>query len=677
MKVIPTFFFVVFALFFLCLFGSCSPERTSHISNVLQRDSIATVLKHAKISDSSLTFRRNMIRRAYLLNKSLPEDSLQARSFSSIAYEYLRIHDTINFKKVNQQAINLAKKIRDTFAIGDAYWSYANYFKKRQVFDSAYYFYNNAYILFEAIDEPFLSAKMLYGMSFIKGRFRDYSGSEVLIIQAIEKYKSLGKNKSLFASYDHLSTLNLDIKNYEKALQYYEEAQRYKNKIKDKSNNYQEGSLNNLGLIYSAMGDYQKAISEFSKALQSKDLKQRDALLYARLLDNKSYAGLLSGDTLGAHKDLNEALKIRHSLGNKSGVSVNTLHLAQYYDMAKDTNRAIEYALLAKRYSKEVRNHRDYLTSLQLLSHLEVKKSKEYLDTYIAFNDSLIDSERTIQNKFTRIAYETGQYIEANKKLSRDKNNILFMGFGVLALISTIFYANMQRIQNQKLELQTAQQKANERIYLLTLKQQSKLEEGRIKERNRISEELHDGILGKLFGTRVGLGFLELSGDKHDMKKRKALLNELQEIEKEVRTISHDLKNNITSSEINFINLIHKMLKANSRIGDYQYEINVGDHVSWDKIDQLFKINIYRIIQEALQNTIKYANATEIIINFSIVNKHLLITIADNGIGFNRKKNKKGIGLKNMQSRVASLNGNFEIQSNRKSGTKITLSFPL
>ena len=75
------------------------------------------------------------------------------------------------------------------------------------------------------------------------------------------------------------------------------------------------------------------------------------------------------------------------------------------------------------------------------------------------------------------------------------------------------------------------QQKANEKIYLMTLKQQEKLENEKIKERNRISEELHDGVLGKLFGTRMNLGFLAIDGDKKTLKQHRFYLDELQTIE--------------------------------------------------------------------------------------------------------------------------------------------------
>ena len=78
---------------------------------------------------------------------------------------------------------------KDTFTLADVHWNSANYYKKIEVYDTAYYHYNEAYNYFENIDHQYYAAKMLYGMSFIKGRFRDYAGSEKLIIKAISKFK--------------------------------------------------------------------------------------------------------------------------------------------------------------------------------------------------------------------------------------------------------------------------------------------------------------------------------------------------------------------------------------------------------------------------------------------------------------------------------------------------------
>jgi signal transduction histidine kinase len=84
-------------------------------------------------------------------------------------------------------------------------------------------------------------------------------------------------------------------------------------------------------------------------------------------------------------------------------------------------------------------------------------------------------------------------------------------------------------------------------------------------------------------------------------------------------------------------------------------------------------MNLYRIIQEALNNINKYANATiiELILN---VNKNVLfLEIKDNGIGFNVNKVKSGIGLKNMRNRAKTMNGEINIDSEKDKGTIIML----
>jgi signal transduction histidine kinase len=89
------------------------------------------------------------------------------------------------------------------------------------------------------------------------------------------------------------------------------------------------------------------------------------------------------------------------------------------------------------------------------------------------------------------------------------------------------------------------------------------------------------------------------------------------------------------------------------------------------------KINLFRIIQESLQNINKYANATSIKIEFKKEIDNLLLVIADDGIGFNVSKGKKGIGIQNMISRIKECNGTFEIKSKKGEGTTINVTVPI
>jgi signal transduction histidine kinase len=89
------------------------------------------------------------------------------------------------------------------------------------------------------------------------------------------------------------------------------------------------------------------------------------------------------------------------------------------------------------------------------------------------------------------------------------------------------------------------------------------------------------------------------------------------------------------------------------------------------------KMNVYRIIQEAFNNINKYANATKIGLILDTEDDFLHLEINDNGIGFNEKKVKNGIGLKNMKSRIEAMKGEISIISEKGKGTLIKLKVPL
>ncbi len=513
-------------------------------------------------------------------------------------------------------------------------------------------------------------------MSFIKGRYRDYSGSEILIIKAISKYKLLEANKALYASYNHLALLQSDIREYDRALFYHDRALEYLDKLENK-NELHKISLNNIGNVYIKKREYGKALIYFDEILEDDSLKIKDIERYARVLDNRAYCRLLNKDTTNLKQDFEDALKIREHTNNKAGIATSKIHLSEYLAVMKDTLKAIDYAKEANALAKEVKNSGDYLKSLSLLAKIDSKNVEAYLSRYIAYNDSLQDVDRKIQNKFTRIAYETDEYIEKTKRLSQQKTFIISSAFVLILIVSLIYYIRVQKSRNEKLLLETEQQKANEQVYLLTLKQQTKLEEEKTKERNRIAQELHDGILGKLFGVRVDLGFLELKGDDETLKQHELFLEELQNIEGEIREVSHRLNTDFNSSEIDFSAVLKQLLENKSRIGNFDYQLNIDENIGWIGINEIIKVNLYRILQEALHNVIKYSRAKSVHLSFSIESKRLVVNLSDDGVGFDIKKQKEGIGIKNMKSRIQKLNGEFSVLSEIGKGTTVCFTIPI
>lgn len=665
-------------VFFLFVLSSCDNHRDNNSLDNLERsnDSISLWIKASKNPSISISKRKDYLNKAYQSVKSSRIDTLDVRKLSGIAYATLKLGDTLLFKERNAGALILAKKLKDSFSIGDIHWNYASYYSNKEVYDKAYYHFNFANKYFEGSGYLYEAATTQYGMAFIRGRFKDYSGSEILTFQAIKKFKKLKNSKSLYSTYNHLASLQNDIYEYDRALFYHEEALGYLKKTENKKRLH-EASLNNIGITYLKKEKYSKALEYFNKILDNDSLRIQNPERYARVIDNKAYCKFLMGDTINVINQLKTSLHIRDSLNNRGGKIISNLHLSNYCIFIQDTIKAIQYAKEAENLAKEIKNGRDYLASLTLLAELDIDRSQYYLEKYIQFNDSLQILERKIQNKFTRIDYETDEYIEETKRLSQQRIWIVLSGLGVLTILTLIYFLKIQKSKNENLFLETEQQKANEQVYILTLQQQVKLETEKINERNRISEELHDGILGKLFGARLGLGFLNFEAEKDVKKQYQLFLEELQIIEKEIREVSHRLSENFDSSKINFIVITQQLLESTSKIGDFKFKLDFEETINWYEIDEIIKVNLYRIIQEALQNIIKYANAENVAVEFYLINKHLLLKIKDDGIGLNTKDKKKGIGMKNMQSRVEKLKGNFKLYSKKNEGVNIEIKIPI
>jgi signal transduction histidine kinase len=668
--------YLIIAFGFIVQSCTKNNEAVRGAKQIQEKDSIANWIKASKNDSYSINERQQFLTQSYLAVKSYQIDTLKVRSLSSIAYQNLKLGDTFLFKKQNEEVLTFAAKLKDTFSLGDAHWNYASYYNKQQIYDSAYYHFNLAHNYFDRSGNVYESAKTQYGMAFIKGRFRDYSGSEVLTFKAIEKFKKIENYKSLYSSYDHLGQLQKDIKEYDKALFYYNKAIEYLDKIKQNQSLF-EVSQNNIANIYVKQKLYNKALSYYDEILANDNLKSEYADRYARALDNKAYCKFLKKDTINITSQLKEALYIRDSISDKEGIVVSKIHLAHLFAYKQDTIKAISYAIGANSLSKEIENSRDYLESLLLLSKLDKKQSSKYLEKHIQFSDSIQIVERKIQNKFTRIAYETDEYIEETKRLSKQKIWIIVTSFGLISILGLLYFIKLEKSKNEKLLLENEEQKANEQIYLITLKQQEKLEKEKIKERNRIAEELHDGILGKLFGTRVGLGFLDIEGDEDLKEQHQLFLEELQTIEKEIREVSHKLSDNFDSIQISFTTIIRQLLENKSKVGDFKCELDVDEYINWQSINKKIKVNLYRIIQEALQNVIKHASAKNVNVAFLLSNEDLEIIITDDGVGFDLKQSKKGIGIKNIRSRVKKINGSLEIHTKRNEGVTIQIQIPI
>ena len=414
-------------------------------------------------------------------------------------------------------------------------------------------------------------------------------------------------------------------------------------------------------------------MARLDEALLNEELEQENRNLYAKIVDIRAYNKFLRGDE-NVLPEFGQALEMRRELENEAGEAISHLHLTEYFLKKSDTAEALGHVKRAYALARKNGFNRDILASLEFLSKTDPIHAEDYMSEYIDLNDSLLVEERKVRDKFARIEFETEGYIAENKELQKRNVWILLLSTFIISTLLFFFLMHRQRAKNKRLLLEREQQEANEQIYNLMLKQQNKMEEGRVQERVRISEELHDGALARLFGIRMGLGFLKMEGDETIRSKYEEYLDEMQGAEQEIRTLSHALKNDELSSKKDFPLLLNDLLVEQARLGGFNHRFVQEPDIAWDKIADHIKINLYRIAQESLHNIIKYAGCRMVEISIRQKDGYTFMEISDDGVGFKVKKKHRGIGLKNMESRTKQIGGRLEIQSEQGKGTRIQIS---
>jgi signal transduction histidine kinase len=425
-----------------------------------------------------------------------------------------------------------------------------------------------------------------------------------------------------------------------------------------------------MGRVYEKMEKYNEAVSLYKKGLKTKNLKQNYPKLYAMLLNNLAYSKMKLGNN-DVDKLLFESLKIRDSLKTLPGIVACKISIAEYYLYKKDTSKALVYLKESLDLAHKIKSNSDILQALKLLTKNDSKNKIYYSNLYIKVSDSIQNVERLTRNKFARIAYETETIEEQNQKLSKRNTYISSIAIALIFVFGIIFIFYRLKTKNKELLSTQKQQAANEKIYQLMLQQQSETEKARAEERNRIAMELHDGIVNSIFTTRFNLLQLEATANE----KKEQLVKELEKAENEIRRVSHDLTQNLLFEDKTLPEILTNLIDAQKNQYNTKFDLSVDKYINWSTITSANKIHIYRIIQEAIQNTNKYSKAEKCFVMLLKTGDKMTIRIWDNGIGFNSEKVKYGIGLKNIKDRTKTLNGELKITSNKPNGTTIEIIF--
>ncbi|MGX1929091.1 tetratricopeptide repeat-containing sensor histidine kinase [Flagellimonas sp. 2504JD4-2] len=673
------------SLIIIFLLFVCCTQQSRDKSTVVLPDS-AAINDWIDIARDSTQLamgdRKQYLKDAESKANSLSNDTIRLDHLSRISLAYKRLNDSLGFRQMNLKVQRLSEEDGIYKALGESHWDLAAFFKSYGVMDSAYFHYKRAYRSFNQLpmDSTSLSlrGRILYSMGRIQDYFMDHLGAEENITEALRIFDDLEDYRRIYNCYNILGITASNMKNSEKALEYYIKAGAYVNKFPSANrNDIIWRNQNNIAFEFLRNEEYMKAETTYSSLVKDSLLKANNPGLYSTALVSLGYTLFKSKEDYdSSEKLLLDAITINDSIG----FSVDQARAKQYYaevlSARKDTISALRVSHEALALSKETSNNDHLLQVLKLLTNLDSDNAVSYSNQYYELSEKLKDDERVIRDKFARIRLETDEIIEQNELLARQKQIWIGAALGLVVLGIAFIIIVSQRISNNRLKFQQKQQESNQEIYNLMLSQQGKFEEGKQLEKKRISEELHDGILGQMLGIRLILSGLNDKEDEASIQQRGELIEKLREVEEEIRTISHELSDASYQKIHNFIVSIEELINTTGKSSGIECSFQFDEGVEWDSLVGDIKINAYRIVQESLQNCVKHARCQKVDVTFSADDDNLKLVVADDGVGFDTGKGKRGIGLRNVISRVEKLNGTLGFDSKKGKGTTVTVTLP-
>ncbi len=510
-----------------------------------------------------------------------------------------------------------------------------------------------------------------------QGKYEESAKNTIEGIKIYEKLNKLDRVADYYAEMGY----TMKYRDLGKALYYMQkgkaigEANNFENELKDIYNNY--------GVLKEINQELDSAIFYFEKGLLIKQ-KLNDTIGIPYSWSNLAGTYGLQENFSKAREYFNRSLQQRLVWADSLGIAENYTQLGEVFMAEKKWNEAIPlmHKSLPISLKKQYQNLTQY--NYKMLSDIYKKMNNAdsalyYFEQYAMVKDSVhsikvqesvaaLNIEFETEKKQNEILQQRAQLAEKDLEVRR-KNTFIFGSLGlalVLGLLGYFLY-NQQKFKNRQLqkegELKTA---------LAKIETQNKLQEQRL----RISRDLHDNIGAQLTFIissidNLKYGFTDI-GEKLG-NKLSGISNFTSQTIYELRdTIWAMNKENITFEDLQarIANFIEHAKNASEKT-DFSFNIdkNVDEMHIFSSVEGM---NIYRIIQEAVNNALKYASADEIEVNISEKETKYSIEITDTGIGFDQENIALGNGLNNMKKRAREIGGKLQIKSSKK-GTSIIL----
>jgi len=535
------------------------------------------------------------------------------------------------------ESLNYAETSNDSLSVANNLFQKAVIYSLKGDYDEGLEIYLDILSIYESMNFEKGIGLTLNSIGITYADLGKYEDAIDSYKRAIQIHEASNDSVNLPNVYGNLALTYSNQKKFDLALEYYKKAR----DIDIATDNNWGLAINseNIGLVLQEQGNYREAIDYYEKAKVIFEDNKLTADL-SRVLTNLGHVHFLLGDLVKSKTYLQSALE------HKTDSKKVTMEI---------------HSNLSKLYKKQGRYG-------LALNHFE---------DYTVYKDSIFEEDRINNINELQLKYETtkkdkeiatqqleltAQEAEIQKKKTLQNYMLGAIGFLlIVAVLIWLIYRQKQKRKDQE---------------FLTLKREYQIKslealiEGEEKERFRIAKELHDGVNGDLSAIKYKLTTL-IEMNNNVIKEAITMIDDSC---KQVRAISH----NLVPPSLEKFSLIEaaetycdSMNVANKVDINFQ---SIGQSVVLSK---QIEINIFRIIQELVSNSLKHAKASEINVQISFQNNILQVTVEDDGIGYNEDEVQgKGIGLSNINSRIEYLNANVDLVTNSK-GTSYTFEIDI
>jgi len=607
----------------------------------------------------------------------IQKDSQLASTYNELTWQYRTI-DKEKAIMYGNKAIELATTLNYPKSIAQAYNDLGIIFYDKENYDTAILLYNKAIEIRRKLKDELGIAKLFNKIGIIFQKQGVFDKALENQFAALELFKKCKNDFGISYTLNNIGILNQNLGRYPEAIEYHTQSLSIKEKINDKIG--VAGSLVNIANIYLITEDFVKAETSYSKAIKiARELGDKEYLSNA--LNN---LGSLYKKTNQYEKSIsciNESLQLRIALKDTKGTVSCYSNLGDIYLEKKDFKKADSIFTKAISIGSNAVNCLPELNKIYLsYANLFEKngnplKALLFYKLYAATKDSLYTDK--VGTKFAELEtkYKT---LEQEKKIQNQKFEISKRNYWIIAittllilgsLITYLIYRRYQLKQQSKLQAEVLHQQDLATKAILFAEEN---------ERKRIASDLHDSIGQTMSAAKMNLSALQNELPLINNEQKISLQKIIELVDdscKEVRYVSHNMMPNALL-KVGLANAIreftHRIDKNIIKIDLYTEGIN-------DKLDNNIETVLYRVIQECVNNVIKHSNANHLDIAIIKDSDGLSITIEDNGKGFDTSDKQKfdGIGMTNIQSRVAYLKGAVEWQSTIGNGTLVAIHIPL